>query len=220
MRGWMGQLTRWAGRGLALLALLFALSLLWGRFLPVSSTLMAGRWLTGQAVERQWRPASAISPALMRAVIAAEDQRFCAHWGVDLVELQGVLDDNGGPARGASTITMQVVKNVWLWPGRSYLRKGVELGLAPVVDLVWGKARVLEVYLNVAEWGDGVFGAETAAQHYFGISARALTPAQAARLAASLPNPLLRDAAQSSAASRRIAERAAGLGDYLGCLPR
>lgn len=195
-----------------------ALSLLWGRFFPLPSTLMLGRWVTGQDVERRWVSLERISPHLPRAVIASEDQRFCAHWGVDVVELRGVLADRAGPARGASTITMQVAKNVYLWPGRSWLRKAIELPLALVVDLAWGKSRVMEVYLNVAEWGEGLFGAEAAARHYFGKAARDLSATEAARLTAVLPNPLARDASQPSAASRRILAWMAEISDLTECV--
>lgn len=202
---------------LALLAL-FAASLVLGRFVPVVSTLMLGRWVTFAPVTRDWVPLSAISPTLARAVIASEDQRFCSHWGVDFVELQAVLDDEGGPGRGASTITMQVAKNVYLWPGRSYIRKGLEIPLALLIDLAWGKRRVMEVYLNVAEWGEGLFGAEAAAQHYFRKSAKDLTAAEAARLASVLPNPILRDAGRASTASRRVLGRMGGVGDLTDCV--
>ena len=182
------------------------------RFVPVPSTLMIGRWLTLQPVTREWVPLDRIAPALVKAVVAAEDQRFCSHYGIDWIELQLVLDDEEGPERGASTITMQAVKNAFLWPGRSILRKGLEIPLALFTDLAWGKRRVMEVYLNVAEWGDGLFGAEAAARRYFNKPARELTPLEAARLAASLPNPLLRNPARPSsgqdAYSRRIMRRA------------
>lgn len=209
---------RWLRRLLLALVLAFAASLVLGRFLPVASTLMLGRWLTFQPVERDWVPLSAISPALARAVIASEDQRFCDHWGVDFVELRAVLDEEGGPGRGASTITMQVAKNVYLWPGRSYIRKGLEIPLALLIDLAWGKRRVMEIYLNVAEWGEGLFGAEAAAQHYFRKSASALNAAEAARLASVLPNPILRDAGRASTASRRVLGRMSGVGGLTDCV--
>ncbi len=125
-----------------------------------------GPWLTQAPVTRHWQPLDDIAPTLVRAVIASEDQRFCQHSGVDFGALAEVLDDPDGPSRGASTINMQLVKNVYLWPGRSYIRKGLEIPLALVVDLAWGKRRVMEVYLNVAEWGDGLFGIEAAARHH------------------------------------------------------
>lgn len=191
---------------LGMVVLLVALILLYG-FVPVPSTLMLGRWLTFQPVERQWVALADISPNLVRAVIASEDQRYCSHRGVDWVELDAVMDDEDGPSRGASTLTMQTAKNVFLWPGRSYLRKGLEIPLALVLDLAWGKQRVIEVYLNVAEWGDGLYGAEAASQRYFGKPASRLSPAEAARLAAALPNPLLRDPGRPGAGLRTAAGR-------------
>lgn len=205
-------------RGLLIGLALFGLSLLLGRFLPLPSTLMLGRWVILRPVEREWVSLDRLSPHLAHAVIASEDQRFCSHWGVDFVELGSVLAEEGGPARGASTVTMQVAKNVYLWPGRSYLRKALELPLALVLDLAWGKRRVMEVYLNVAEWGEGVFGAEAAARHHFGKGAREITPVEAARLVAILPNPLERDTRQPSAASRRILSRMPDAAGLTGCL--
>ena len=138
-----------------------ALMLAW-RYLPAVSTLMAARWVTGQGVERVWLPLEKISPALIHAVLTSEDARFCDHGGVDWGALKEVLDeaDEDGPSRGASTIPMQTVKNLFLWPGRSAIRKGLEIPLAMALDTIWPKRRVLEVYLNIAEWGDGIFGAE------------------------------------------------------------
>ncbi|CAH1670343.1 Biosynthetic peptidoglycan transglycosylase [Hyphomicrobiales bacterium] len=203
------------------LILLLAAAILIYRFVPVPSTLMLGRWLTLKPVEREWVPLEKISPNLIRAVIAAEDQRFCRHHGVDWIELNAVLDDEDGPSRGASTLTMQTAKNVFLWPGRSYLRKGLEIPLAMAIDLAWSKQRVIEVYLNVAEWGEGLFGAEAAAQRYFGKPAARLTPAEAARLAAALPNPLLRNPARPSrglqAAAARTQRRLGQLGSLGDC---
>jgi monofunctional glycosyltransferase len=192
------------------------------RVVDPPSTLMLGRWLTLRAVD--WRPVplSAISPELVQAVVASEDQRYCAHSGVDWGALREVVDDEEGPSRGASTIPMQTVKNVFLWPGRSYVRKALEIPLALVADLAWGKRRMMETYLNVAEWGDGVFGAEAAAQRHFRKSARALTRSEASLLAAALPNPILRNPARPSrgvaAAARRIQGRMGGVGGLMGCL--
>lgn len=198
-----------------------ALALLLYRFVPVPSTLMLGRWLTLQPVERQWVPLSRISPTLIRAVIAAEDQRFCAHAGVDWIELNTVLANEDGPNRGASTLTMQTAKNVFLWPGRSYLRKGLEIPLALALDLAWPKRRIIEVYLNVAEWGEGLYGAEAAAQRYFRKPAARLNAAEAARLAGALPNPRLRNPARPSralqAAAGRVQRRVGQLGPLGDC---
>lgn len=208
-------------RSLAGLVLLFLLLFVAYMAVPVPSTLMLGRWLTFQPVERQWVPLSEISPNLVRAVIASEDQRYCSHRGVDWVELNAVMEDEDGPSRGASTLTMQTAKNVFLWPGRSYLRKGLEIPLAMAMDFAWGKKRVIEVYLNVAEWGDGLYGAEAASQRYFGKPAARLSLAEAARLAAALPNPLLRDPARPNgtlrAATARIQRRIGQLGPLGDC---
>jgi monofunctional glycosyltransferase len=205
-------------------AMVLALLILLFRFVPPPSTLMLGRWLTFQPVARDWVPLEAISPALVRAVIAAEDQRFCSHYGVDWVELQKVLDDEDAPRRGASTLTMQAVKNVFLWPGRSVLRKGLELPLAVMTDAVWGKRRVMEIYLNVAEWGDGVFGAEAAARRHFGKPTRELLPLEAARLAASLPNPALRNPGAPTpglrAVTRRVLQRMEDAQGLASCVLR
>lgn len=212
------RVRRWVRGGLAAFLIVFALSLALGRVMPVASTLMLGRWLSGAPVARQWVGFEAIAPALVSGVVAAEDQRYCAHWGVDFIALREVLDDEDGPSRGASTITMQVAKNVYLWPGRSYLRKALEIPLAFVLDLAWGKRRVMEVYLNVAEWGEGVFGAEAAARHHFGKGAAALSATEAARLVAILPNPLQRSTEKPSAASRRVRDRMEGVRPLLECL--
>lgn len=187
---------------------------------------MLRRWLAGQPVERVVVPLDAIAPALPRAVLTSEDQRFCLHHGVDWDALRAVIDeaDEDGPSRGASTLTMQVAKNLFLWSSRSYIRKGLEIPLALYLDLVWPKRRVMEVYLNVAEWGDGVFGAEAAARRYFGKSARDLTAREALLLTVSLPNPIERDAGRPSrrlqALAGRLGARVARAGDLTGCLAR
>ncbi len=174
---------------------------------PVS-TLMIGRWLTGQPVDRRWVPLSAVSSNLIASVILSEDGQFCREHGVDFGALREVIGDGDGtPSRGASTLTMQVVKNLFLWPGRSYLRKALEIPLAVVLDTVWGKRRVLEAYLNVAEWGDGVYGIEAAAQRDFRKPASALTTREAALLATALPNPFLRSVTRPSRQHRQLAQR-------------
>lgn len=203
------------------LALTLVLALVYSAVTP-PSTLMLGRWLTLQPVTRQAVALDAISPLLVQAVIASEDQRFCAHNGVDWDALRDVVDDEEGPSRGASTISMQTVKNVFLWPGRSVIRKGLEIPLAVLADTVWGKRRVMEIYLNVAEWGEGVYGAEAAARRWFDKSARELTRAEAALLAAVLPNPITRNAGKPSrgvkALAGRIQGRMNGIGGLLGCV--
>ncbi len=174
---------------------------------PVSN-LMIGRWLTGQPVDRRFVPLSAISPKLIASVILSEDGQFCREHGVDFSALREVIGDgDAAPTRGASTLTMQVVKNLFLWPGRSYIRKGLEIPLAVALDTLWGKRRVLEAYLNVAEWGDGIFGIEAAAQREFHVSAAALTIRQAALLATALPNPILRSVTRPSRRHRQLAQR-------------
>lgn len=169
-------------------------------FLPAISTPMLGRLVTGQRVERIWTPLEAISPTLARAVAASEDAKFCTHHGVDWEAIGDQLSklEEGGKPRGASTITMQLAKNLFLWPGRSYIRKALEIPLALWIDLVLSKHRILELYLNIAEWGDGVFGAEAAARHHFNKPAAALSRTEAARLATALPNPIARDPASPS----------------------
>lgn len=144
-------------------------------------------------ITKDWVPLERVSPTLLRSVLAAEDARFFTHRGVDLDALDRARAYNarqrGGRLRGASTITMQCARNVFLWPGRHYVRKGLEVYFAFLLELLWGKPRILEVYLNVIEWGDGVYGAEAAARRYFGVSAAQLNGHQSALLAAMLPDP-------------------------------
>ncbi len=163
---------------------------------PVS-TLMAWRWLKGAPVSRQWIDFKAISPSLPRSVVGSEDAKFCSHRGVDWDALRDVIDDaeEGEVTRGGSTITQQVAKNLFLWPGRSVVRKALELPLALWIDLVLPKQRILEIYLNIAELGpSGQFGAEAGSNYAFGHSAATLSPREAALLAAILPNPVRRSA--------------------------
>lgn len=191
---------------------------------PPVSTMMLWNALGGAGIDKQWRALDAISPHLVRAVMTAEDARFCSHRGLDMIEINAALDRAGRGARlrGASTISMQTVKNLFLWSGRAWLRKGLEVPLALWADLVLGKKRVMEIYLNVAEWGEGIYGAEAAAEFYFALSAADLGPGQSAQLAAILPAPTSRDAARpgprTAEAARRIARRAAGSGAYVACV--
>jgi monofunctional biosynthetic peptidoglycan transglycosylase len=162
------------------------------RFLnPGATPLMVYSRLTGEGSDFRWLPLSEISPFLQQAVIAAEDQRFLDHQGFDWKEIEQALHEyrHEGRRRGASTITMQVARNLYLWQGRSWLRKSLEAYYTVLIELLWPKWRIMEVYLNVAEWGQGIFGAEAAARRYFRRSAEALTRGQAALLAAVLPNP-------------------------------
>ncbi|NIX75105.1 monofunctional biosynthetic peptidoglycan transglycosylase [Microvirga sp. c23x22] len=201
------------GLGLILLwaSAVFWLGLLYQAAPPVS-TLMLGRWLSLQPVSREYVGLETISSNLPLAVLTAEDSRFCQHGGVDWDALREVMEaaDEDGPSRGASTIPMQTAKNLFLWPGRSYIRKGLELPVALYLDLIWSKRRMMEVYLNVAEWGDGVFGAEAAAQKYFRKSASSLSRREAALLATALPNPLVRNPGRPTARHRALAERLMG----------
>ena len=192
---------------LALLLLPYLLTPLYAVVNP-PSTLMLWRFVTGQRVERTWVPLAKIDPDLRLAVIVAEDGRFCSHFGLDLTEIQNAIDDAEGldDVRGGSTITQQVAKNLFLWQGRSYVRKALEAPLALWIDLVLSKPRILEIYLNIAEMGpDGEFGAEEAAKRAFGRSADSLSAYQAALLAATLPNPVTRDAKRAGPGLRRLA---------------
>ena len=192
---------------IGLLALPYVLTPLYAVVDP-PSTLMVWRTITGSRVERQVVPLNRISPALALSVIISEDGRFCSHRGVDFQELRAAMADaeDMDDVRGGSTITQQVAKNLFLWGGRSYVRKALEFPLALWIDLVLSKRRVLEIYLNIAEWGpDGEFGVEAGSRRAFGKPARDLTPYQAAVLAAVLPNPLARDARQPGPGVRRLA---------------
>jgi monofunctional glycosyltransferase len=208
---------------LAILLLPYLLTLLY-RFVDPVSTLMLARYVTGKRVERTVVPLDRIAPALPMTVIASEDGRFCAHRGVDLQELREAIDnaDDISDVRGSSTITQQVAKNLFLWPGRSFVRKALEFPLAMWIDLTLPKWRVLEIYLNIAEWGpNGQFGAEAGSRYAFGKPASALSPREAALLAAVLPNPHRRNARQPGPAVRRLAgmyqARAMAQADMAGC---
>ena len=188
----IGKWLWWAVKFLAGLFIAFHLYALILFFAPVPGTAnMARRALQGTTVYHTWVPIERISPHLVRAVIAAEDTKFCDHSGVDLEAIQEALDERErrGRLRGASTLTQQTAKNVFFWNGGGYLRKAGESWMAVFIDGFWGKQRVMEVYLNVAEWGDGLYGAEAAAYGRFGTPASDLTAFEAARLAAVLPSP-------------------------------
>ena len=191
-----------------LLALPYLIAPLY-RFVNPVSTLMLWRWATGQRVERTWVPLQNISPALALAVIGAEDGTFCHNRGIDLGAMREVIEqsaDDLDVSRGASTITQQTAKNLFLWQGRSFVRKLLELPLALWLNIVLPKPRVLEIYLNIVEWGPkGEFGAEAAAHWAFNKPVRFLTPQEAAELAAILPNPVRRSARTPSPLVRRLA---------------
>jgi monofunctional biosynthetic peptidoglycan transglycosylase len=195
------------------------------RSLQPPSTPMLWRWITGARVQHAWIPLDRMSPALPIAVLIAEDAQFCSHRGVDWTQLKDAIDqaDELDDVRGASTITQQTVKNLFLWPGRSFVRKALELPLTLWIEFVLPKRRILEIYLNIAEWGpNGEFGAEAAARRAFGKSARDLNPNEAALLASVLPNPLQRNAQQPGPLVRRLAgihaARAARAGSVAACL--
>ena len=174
---------------------------------PVS-TLMAWRWLKGAPMSRQWIDFKAISPALPRSVVASEDAKFCSHRGVDWGALQDAIEDHeeGEVSGGGSTITQQVAKNLFLWQGRDFVRKGLEFPLALWIDFVLPKPRILEIYLNIAEFGpQGQFGVEAGSVYAFGKSAANLSPREAALLASILPNPVKRSARTPGPGVRRLA---------------
>jgi monofunctional biosynthetic peptidoglycan transglycosylase len=220
-----GGLRRILGRAILVLLLAPPLLMLTFRVVPPPATpLMLIRAAQGHGWSRDWVPYAEIAPALAHAVIAAEDNLFCEQpLGVDIAALSGQVGAalRGERPRGASTITMQTAKNLFLWPGRDPLRKAIELWLTPQLAILWPKRRVLEVYLNIVEFGPGIYGAEAAAQAFFGRPARALTPLQAARLAVVLPAPLSRSASDPGPGLREQAElvrrRVGQLGRLLDC---
>jgi monofunctional biosynthetic peptidoglycan transglycosylase len=178
------------------------------RIIDPVSTPMLWRWAIGARVERVWVPLDRISPALPLAVIGAEDGTFCHNRGIDLAAMREALEqyDDTGRERGASTITQQVAKNLFFWQGRSIIRKALEIPLAVWLNLVLPKRRVLEIYLNIAQWGpNGEFGVEAGARYAFGKSARNLNAREAAELASILPGPALRSARNPSPLVRRLA---------------
>jgi monofunctional biosynthetic peptidoglycan transglycosylase len=197
---------RWKYILLIIAGLPFFLSVIYIVIQPVSM-LMLSYWLTLNTATRTWIPLEAITPQVVRAVIASEDSRFCSHSGVDWQEMQSLFKMGSGPSRGASTLSMQTAKNLFLWQNPAFIRKPVEIVLAHWLELLMPKRRILEIYLNIAEWGtDGTFGIEAGAQRAFKRSASALSLGQAALMAAALPNPLMRLPAKPS---RSLARHAA-----------
>jgi monofunctional biosynthetic peptidoglycan transglycosylase len=219
-----GLLRRLAVALLLLAALPLLLIPLYAVIDPPITTVMLWKALGGAGIRKDWTNIDDISPNLARAVIASEDARFCSHNGIDWVEVQNALDDEEGRFRGASTITMQMVKNLFLWTGRAWIRKAFEAPLALYADLILSKRRIIEIYLNIVEWDTGIYGASAAARHYFNTTPAKLSGAQASRLAAILPSPETRDAANPGPGTRRIAHRiaarAAQSGPYVGCALR
>jgi monofunctional biosynthetic peptidoglycan transglycosylase len=172
---------------------------------PPGSALMAMQRIGGQEIEHTWVPLEQVSDSVRRAVMVAEDGKFCSHRGFDFGEIRAAMRAGDGFGRGASTITQQVAKNMFLWPGKSYVRKALEVPLTVAIEAMWSKPRILEVYLNIAEWGPGIFGIEAAAQSYFGRPATEVSEKQAALLAVALPNPIKRDVSDPSTAVLRRA---------------
>jgi monofunctional biosynthetic peptidoglycan transglycosylase len=202
----------------AVIALPFVLTALYA-FVPPVSTLMLWRWVTLQPVTRDWVSIDDVAPVAVRSVVVSEDARFCSHGGIDMVEFNKVVDAylDGEETRGASTIPMQLAKNLFLWPGRDMARKAAELPLAVWIDFVLPKRRVVELYLNIAEWGpEGEFGIEAASRRAFKKGAADLSRREAALLAAVLPNPIERDPAKPSSRVTRRANRIAAAADRTG----
>ncbi|TFE98928.1 monofunctional biosynthetic peptidoglycan transglycosylase [Shinella sumterensis] len=227
--GWMTCLRKnWRRLCLALLAFValpYVLIVLYtAEFVRPISTLMLRDVVLLRGYDRQWVDFEDISPNVVRAVMMSEDGQYCRHAGVDWGAMREVVNEAlaGEQTRGASTIPMQTAKNLFLWNGRSFVRKAMEVPLAVVADFVWSKRRLMEIYLNVAEWGPGIYGIEAAAQYHFNVSAAKLSRRQAALLAVSLPNPYTRNAGKPGpglqSLARLIDRRAGRSGDYIKCL--
>lgn len=169
---------------------------------PPTTWLMFTEWLRLGGIEREWVPLEEMSPDVPRSAAAAEDANFCEHWGFDLEGIRAALADTSR-LRGGSTISQQVAKNVFLWPGRTWTRKGLEAGFTILIETMWPKARIMEVYLNVAEMDEGIFGVQAAAQHYWGLDAAELDPLRAGRLMAVLPAPKKRSPVSGDAQVNR-----------------
>ncbi len=193
-------------------------------FVHPVSTLMLKDLVTFKGYDRRWVSIDNIAPVLIHSVMMSEDGQYCSHLGVDWAAINQVIDDamEGEGSRGASTIPMQTVKNLYLWSSRSYVRKVLEIPYALLIDLVWSKRRLMEIYLNIAEWGPGIYGIEAAARHHFGVSAKNLSRRQATLLAVALPNPAIRNPAKPSKGLNRLARlierRAIQAGGYVECV--
>jgi monofunctional biosynthetic peptidoglycan transglycosylase len=216
---------RRAFRLISVIAAIIVLSIVAFRFInPPITPVMAVEKLRGHTLRHQWLPLEAMSPQLPLAAIASEDGRFCAHWGVDWSAVNEAIKEGGGfgAFRGASTIPMQTAKNLYLWSGRSYVRKAIEVPLAYAMSLLWTKARMMEVYLNVAQFGPGIFGVEAASRYYFRKSAANLTRHEAVLLVAALPNPRFRNPAKPSRrmllVTRAVERRLPIMAQRTGCL--
>lgn len=192
----------WLWRGLVGVAAFYGVLIVLFSFVPPPINIYQAQeaWRL-RGIEKDWVSWDEIAPVMARSVVAAEDANYCLHWGFDMAAIREAIEEGG--ARGASTLSQQVVKNTFLWHGRSYLRKAMEAAITPVIELLWSKQRILEVYLNTAEFAEGVFGVQAAAQHHFGVDAADLSALQAARLAAVLPNPKDRSASEPSSFVRK-----------------
>ncbi|MCX7565989.1 monofunctional biosynthetic peptidoglycan transglycosylase [Sulfitobacter sp. F26169L] len=189
------RIRRIAWRGVALVCFVILAVVLLGRVVnPPTTAYMLGESRRLNGVDQEWVPMREIAPVMARAVVAAEDANFCQHWGFDVRAIKLAISE--GSNRGASTLSQQTVKNVYLWHGRTWVRKALEAAITPLVEAIWPKRRILEVYLNVAEFDEGVFGVEAAARHYFKVGPEALTARQASQLAAVLPSPKTRSASR------------------------
>lgn len=223
--GWRGTLRKLIRYGLMLAAVPIVLMVLYiVPFIHPVSTLMLKDLVTLKGYDRQWVSIDDIAPVLIHSVMMSEDGQYCSHAGVDWTAINQVIDDamEGEGSRGASTIPMQTVKNLFLWNSRSIVRKAIELPYAMAADLIWSKRRLMEIYLNIAEWGPGIYGIEAAAQKHFKTSAKKLTARQSSLLAVSLPNPILRKPAKASRGLIRLVRlnerRAAQAGGYVDCV--
>jgi monofunctional glycosyltransferase len=213
----LGRILLWA-IGALLVASVFLVAL-YREVPPPATPLMLIRMAEGYGLVKSWRSLDAISPHLVRAVLTSEDQKFCEHHGFDWDAIREAWQryrKGRGKLRGASTVSMQTAKNVFLWPGRDWVRKALEAYFTVLIELVWGKERIIEMYLNVVEWGPGIYGAEASAQFHFHKTARALTAEEAARLAAILPDPLQWSASHPE---QYVADRAAFIREQMPDLP-
>ncbi len=218
LRDRMGlHIRRWARRTLiwGVSVLIFLVLIFTVLNPPKTLTMRAEISRLGRSIDPQWMPIEGIAPVMVRSVVAAEDANFCLHWGFDMNAIRAAIAEGG--QRGASTLSQQTVKNVYLWQGRSWARKALEAVLTPLVELAWSKRRIIEVYLNVAEFGEGVFGIEAASYHYFKTAPDKLTARQAALLAAVLPSPKTRSASRPS---QFVSKRANAIADGAATIRR
>lgn len=208
------RLWRWIGRAAFYVAIAFivwfasviAQIALFRVMDPPYSNLMLLQRLSGEVLVHKWLPIERIPAQVIRAIVVSEDGRFCSHRGIDLKEIEIAIENSkDGTPRGASTITMQVAKNLFLWPSKSYIRKALELPITLAIEAMWSKRRIFEVYANIAEWGPGIFGVEAAAGYHFGKSAGRVSEREAALLAVALPNPVTRDAGDPGPGTERLA---------------